>query len=279
MQNQYPFNSTAANVLHFFSLILLFYLGIGLMAWFFAESLIFQPPTPSYTNSEKIMQLKTPEGRQVAALYLRNPEAEFTILLSHGNAEDIGYLLPLLKEINALGFSVFAYDYRGYGLSSGKPSEQNTYQDVTVAYNYLVEKAGVLPSSIIAHGRSLGGAVAVDLATRKPVGGLIMESSFVTAYRVMTSIPLLPFDQYRNIEKIDKIDCPLLVIHGKQDRVIPFWHGESLFKKAQDPKQHLWVEQAGHNNLFNMAPIEYRNALTDFVRSIADRKASGQSKL
>jgi len=166
MQNQHPFNSTAANILHLFSLILLFYLGIGLMTWFFAESLIFQPPSPSYTNSKEIMQLKTPDGRQVAALYL---------------------------------FSVFAYEYRGYGLSSGTPSELNTYQDVTVAYNYLIEKAGVLPSSIIAHGRSLGGAVAVDLASRKQVGGLIMESSFVTAYRVMTSIPLFPFDQYRNI--------------------------------------------------------------------------------
>jgi fermentation-respiration switch protein FrsA (DUF1100 family) len=177
-------------------------------------------------------------------------------------------MYPILNEIKKMGFSVFAYDYRGYGTSSGRPSEQNAYRDIDAAYEYLIKEQNTAPGKIIALGQSLGGAMAADLASRKPVGGLILESTFVTAYRVLTKIPLLPFDQFENINKIKQVRCPVLVIHGKQDQVIPFWHGKKLFEQANEPKKSYWVERAGHNNLLEVAGPGYRQALQAFAELI-----------
>ena len=255
-------------VLTFVYLLALLYVCLGAFAWFFAESMIFQPQPPSYANSEQIIKIPAGSNDELAAIHLENPDADYTILFSHGNAEDIGHLLPLLRQIRRMGFSILAYDYRGYGQSSGRASEENSYEDINAAYNYLSSDLDINPQKIIAHGRSLGGAVAIDLASRKKVGGLIIESTFVTAYRVMTRIPLYPFDQYRNIAKIDQIDCPVLFMHGEKDRVIPFWHGKALFEEAKEPKMKLWIETAGHNDLFYEAGSEYQQALLNFTELI-----------
>ena len=118
--------------------------------------------------------------------------------------------------MRALGFSVFAYDYHGYGTSGGKATEQNAYEDIDAAYNYLTQVLKVPPDRIIAHGRSLGGAVAIDLASRKPLGGLVVESSFVSAFRVVTGYRIFPFDKFRNADKIRQVRCPVLIIHGRR---------------------------------------------------------------
>jgi fermentation-respiration switch protein FrsA (DUF1100 family) len=209
-------------------------------------------------------------------LQLNNPNATYTVLYSHGNAEDIGLLLPMLEDIKSMGFAVFAYDYRGYGTSLGTPSEENAYRDVDAAYNHLTSNLGVPSSRIIALGRSLGGAVAVDLAHRRQLGGLVIESSFITAYRVLTRVPLFPFDKFQSISKIAEVRCPVLVIHGQQDKVIPFWHGERLFQEANEPKLSFWVARAGHNDLFEAAGKRYGQALRDFVAIIKKGNKSGQ---
>ncbi|MDZ7715343.1 MAG: alpha/beta hydrolase [Balneolaceae bacterium] len=265
-------DSRLGSILTYVTLFLLLYVGFGAFAFFFADSLIFQPPPPSYPNGSNIITLNTSDNEQIAAVYLQHPDAEFTILFSHGNAEDIGLLMPLLKEIQEMGFSVLAYDYRGYGQSTGKASEANSYEDINTAYHYLVNEQGIKPQNIIAHGRSLGGALAIDLASQKTVGGLIVESSFITAYRVMTNIPIYPFDQYRNLSKIDQVECPVLFIHGKKDRVIPFWHGKALFDAANEPKEKLWVDNAGHNDLYYTASNKYRKAITDFLPLLKNNK-------
>jgi hypothetical protein len=254
--------------------IVLVYLGIFLFAYFYADKMIFQPQPSSYGDSRQIIKLESGDDATIAALYLPNPDARFTILYSHGNAEDIGQLLPMLEDIKGMGFSVFAYDYRGYGTSSGTPSEESAYKDQDAGYGYLVGNLGIPANRIITLGRSLGGAVAIDLAQRKQLGGLIIESSFVTAYRVLTRIPLFPFDKFTNISKIKDVRCPVLVIHGKQDEVIPLWHGERLFQGANQPKLSLWVEGAGHNNLFEVAGSRYGQVLRDFVTMIENTQMS-----
>lgn len=241
------------------------YLGTILYSCFVSETMIFQPQPSSYQNSDQIIKLDSGNGETVSAIYLRNPNAFYTILYSHGNAEDIGHLLPMLEDIKGMGFSLFAYDYRGYGTSLGVPSEKKVYEDEEAAYDYLVYSLGIPARRIIALGRSLGGAVAIDLAHKRQLGGLIIESSFVTAYRVLTRIPILPFDKFKNISKMKKVRCPVLVIHGKQDEVVPFWHGERLFEEANEPRLSFWVEGAGHNNLFEVAGSNYRKILRDFV--------------
>lgn len=247
---------------------ILVYTAMFLYAWLYSDRLIFRPRPSSYGDSDRVIKLAAGDGATVAAVYLRNPGARYTILYSHGNAEDIGELLPTIESLRDLGFSVFAYDYRGYGMSPGVPSEENVYHDEKMACDYLVKNAGVPEDRIIAFGRSLGGGAAVDLASKRPLGGLVVESSFVTAFRVVTHIPLFPFDKFRNISKIGRVHCPVLVMHGTSDEVIPFWHGQKLFEAANEPKLSLWVKGGAHSDLFEVAGDRYRQALRDFVALI-----------
>src|SRR5439155_21231421 len=137
----------------------------------------------------EIVKLISKDGKQISAIFLPNEKAKYTILYSHGNAEDIGDIRPMLDGLKNLGFSVFAYDYQGYGTSQGKPTESNAYADVLAAYEYLTTRLGISSERIISYGHSLGAALAVDLAARKPVAGVIIESAFTTAFRVVTRIP------------------------------------------------------------------------------------------
>lgn len=247
------------------------YLILAAFAYFFSDAMIFFPPRSSYQYDKKIIELKTADNENIAAVYLHNKTAKYTVLVSHGNAEDIGCILPFLNEWYKQNFSVFAYDYHGYGLSSGKPSEANTYLDIDAAYEYLTKSLHIAPENIIVYGRSVGAAVALDLAVRQPVGGLIMESPFVTAFRVMSRIPLLPFDKFNNIKKIRHIKCPVLVIHGTSDHIVPFWQGQKIYNAAPLPKQYYWVKNADHNNLFFVAGAEYWQAIDGFIKFVETR--------
>ena len=254
--------------------LVLSYVGLLLYGTMFAERMIFLPPVTEYRDTSSTVKLRSRDGVEISATYLPNPDATYTILFSHGNAEDLGTLAPELESMRALGFSVFAYDYHGYGTSGGKATEQNAYEDIDAAYNHLTQVLKVPPDRIIAHGRSLGGAVAIDLASRKPLGGLIIESSFVSAFRVVTGYRIFPFDKFRNLDKIEHVRCPVLVIHGRQDEVIPFWHGEQLFELANEPKTNFWVDGAGHNNLKLVAGADYVRALKGFIDSLAPTRSA-----
>jgi fermentation-respiration switch protein FrsA (DUF1100 family) len=226
--------------------------------------MIFLPPLPGYSATPEILKVPTNDGEDIAAIYLVNPASTYTLLLSHGNAEDLGSVHSLLPGLANLGFSVFAYDYRGYGLSQGRPSERHVYADIDGAYDYLTGKLGVAPDRIVAYGRSLGAGASVDLAARRPVGGVILESPFVTAFRVMTRVPLFPFDKFRNVDKIGRVRCPLLILHGEADEIVPFWHGRRLFDKAPGRKMFVAIPGAHHNDLMWVAGARYGQALRDF---------------
>jgi abhydrolase domain-containing protein 17 len=116
---------------------LFIYLALGIFAYFFSEHLIFQPQPTTYQDTPEILKLETPDRIQLSALYLPNPKATYTLLYSHGNAEDLGDIRPILEDLRKAGFSVFAYDFRGYGTSQGAPSEQKSYLDIETAYSYL----------------------------------------------------------------------------------------------------------------------------------------------
>lgn len=227
--------------------------------------MIFLPPSPGYKDDEKTIKIKTQDGETISAFYLPNEEAKYTLLISHGNAEDIGHMLPYLHELKSQGFSVFAYDYRGYGTSSGNPTEQSAYADISANYAYLTQTIGVPAERIIVMGSSLGAALAIDLAAREPVAGLIVESPFVTAFRVVTYVPLLPFDKFDNMGKISNVRCPILFVHGTHDRIVPIWHGRKLYEVATAPKQNFWVEGGGHNDLLWVAGNRYWQAIHAFV--------------
>jgi fermentation-respiration switch protein FrsA (DUF1100 family) len=243
------------------------YVSLVLFVYLFSGRMIFwgQSRQSSYRDGPEILKIKTKNGAEISALFLAAPNSEFTILYSHGNSEDIGDIRKVLETFRDKGFSVLAYDYRGYGTSGGRASEKNAYEDVEAVYEYLVGKLGCSPGQIIALGRSLGGAVAMHLACREKLAGLILESSFITAFSVVTYVPLLPFDKFRNIDKIKEVQCPILIIHGKDDRIVPFWHGKKLFEAANEPKLEFWVGGAGHNDLFWVADTRYWDIIREFT--------------
>jgi hypothetical protein len=241
------------------------YVLFGVAIYFLADRLMFHPETSSPWTTAPPLTIRTRDGVALPALYLSNPKATYTILFSHGNAEDIRDIAPRLEWIRQVGFSVFAYDYRGYGTGVGVPTEENAYADIDAAYDYLTTGLGVAPGRIVAYGRSIGGGPAVDLASRTPLAGLVLESTFVTAFRVRTRIPILPFDMFRNIDKIDRVQGPVLVMHGTDDEIIPAWHGRALFEKAKEPKLALWVEGAVHDDVAEAAGPHYAETLRRFA--------------
>jgi fermentation-respiration switch protein FrsA (DUF1100 family) len=228
--------------------IVLLYVALIAYAYFFSDSLMFQPHPSSYRDGKEILKVRTASGRKISAVYFPNVSARYTLLVSHGNAEDLGDDREWLQDLRRAGFSVFAFDYEGYGTSEGKPSEQALYEDEFAAYDYLALNLATPPDRILIYGRSVGGGPAIHLAARRPAAGLILQSAFVSAFRVLTRVPLLFFDKFPNSREIRHVHCPVLVMHGTADSVIAPWHGDELFRRANEPKQFFAIQGANHND-------------------------------
>jgi abhydrolase domain-containing protein 17 len=242
------------------------YAALAVLGWLVADRMIFLPPHPSYDAARlPVVHVETEDGARIAMLHLPNEDAEFTILYSHGNAEDLGHGLPTLEALRSLGYAVIGYDYRGYGASTGgAPSERTAYRDHEAVYRYATRTLGIEPRRIVLYGRSVGSGPATRLAAREPVGGLILESAFTSTYVVLTRVAFLPFDRFPNIRHIRDVRAPVLIIHGIRDEVIPFAHGQRLYAAAREPRRALWVEGAGHNDVALVAGARYDAALQEF---------------
>lgn len=248
--------------------VLFIYTFFALYVFFRADSMIFLPQPASYQDTEDVLKIPVAQTEQISAIYLSNPQSAYTVLYIHGNAEDLGDVRPVLDRLHSWGFSVFAYDYRGYGTSDGKPSEGNAYQDAYAAYAYLIQQLKIPPEQIIVYGRSVGGGSAAELAAQSPVAGLILESTFTSAFRVVAPFPLLPFDKFSNLDKLQKIHCPVLVMHGQADQTIPPQHGQLLYEAAPEPKMSLWVAEAGHDDFTWVAGERHQQALLSFQQLV-----------
>lgn len=246
------------------------YAALAAFAYFLSDRMIFQPPPPSYRADQlPITMIPGADGGSIATLYLPNPHAALTLLYAHGNAEDLGQVAPMLEELRRHGFAVLGFDYRGYGASTGGPTTASgATRDMESVYQHAVHTLGVQPSHLVLYGRSVGGGPASDVAARLPVGGLVLESTFTSTFVVMTRVPLLPFDRFPNLRHLRHVHVPILVMHGTDDRTIPIAHGRRLYEAASNPKQALWIEGAGHNDLALVAGQRYWNALTEFARMV-----------
>jgi fermentation-respiration switch protein FrsA (DUF1100 family) len=243
-----------------------------------SDGMIFiPPPDPTYKDTPDIIKLKTSDGTLISAFHLPNPATGYTVLYSHGSAEDIGDIKPILNKFYMMGLSSFGYDYHGYGTSQGEPSEAAAYQDIDAAYDYVTGELKVPPESIILYGYSMGSGPAVDLAARRPVGGLVLEGAFVSGMRAITGYRLLPFDVFNNIGKIGKVKVPVMVIHGIEDNVVSFSHGERLYLRANEPRTNLWVEGAGHFDLLPKAGLKYSKKLKSFIQGTTQSLEAGNT--
>ncbi len=242
------------------------YIALLLLAVFFSDRMIFLPHPASYADTPEIAKIPTPSGKKISAVYLHNPAATFTLLVSHGNAEDLGDDRFWLENLRHAGFSVFAYDYQGYGTSEGTASEKAAYEDEAAAYEYLARDLKTPPHRIIIFGRSVGTGPATYIAARRPAAGLVLQSPFVSAFRVLTRVPLLPFDKFPNYKNIPHVHCPVLIMHSHGDTVIPGWHAQKLFELAREPRQIFWAQNAGHNDMDQVDG--YLEALQNFSASL-----------
>lgn len=255
----------ARRVLTFLAVL---YTGLAIYAYFFTDRQIFLPHPASYRDTSDLIRLTSTSGTQISAVYLPNASARFTLLVSHGNAEDLGDLHGWLEQLRQAGFSIFAYDYQGYGLSGGTPSEKHVDDDELAAYDYLTKQLHTPASEIVVYGKSVGSGPAVYLAARRPVAGLILRSPILSAFRVVTRVPLLPFDKFPNYKEMGKVHCPVLIIHGTADQLVPVWHGQKLYDLAHQPKYSLWVEGADHNDLEDFATAKQIRTMQVFAESL-----------
>uniref|UniRef100_A0A2P2JEU7 Protein ABHD17B n=2 Tax=Rhizophora mucronata TaxID=61149 RepID=A0A2P2JEU7_RHIMU len=216
-----------------------------------------------------ILKLDTERGNQVVAVYFKNPAASLTILYSHGNAADLGQMYDLFNELSLhLRVNLMGYDYSGYGQSSGKPSEQNTYADIEAAYRCLEQKYGAKEEDIILYGQSVGSGPTLDLATRLPrLRAVVLHSPIASGLRVMYPVKRTYwFDIYKNIDKMPFVNCPVLVIHGTADDVVDCSHGKQLWELCKEKYEPLWIKGGNHGDL-ELYP-QYIKHLKKFISAI-----------
>ena len=250
-------------------LILRFVILLAVFVWLAGCAVNRQmfPRRRTYDTLSGLLKLPVGNGIEVAMLHFDNPDSKHTVLFNHGNYEDLGTLENFLADYSRKGFSVVCWDYRGYGASNGKPTEVDVCKDVQTVFDYIVNEFGVAPENIIVHGRSIGSGPACDVAINNKVGGLIIEAGFMSVFSTVLPWPGMPGDKFVNINKIGKVDCPVLIMHGMQDGTISFKHGQKLYEKAIEPKYCHWFDDAGHNDMLYYES-EYWRAIKDFKTQI-----------
>jgi fermentation-respiration switch protein FrsA (DUF1100 family) len=245
------------------------------------NSLVFYPDksladNPSNWNlSYKDVRFVTSDGEELHGWFFPLSGKTPVLLFCHGNAGNISHRIENVNLLVKRGISVFLFGYRGYGLSSGRPSEKGIYTDGMAAYDYLTDMEKVSPDRIAVFGRSLGGAVAIEVALQKKVRCIIIENTFTSIRDMSKTIfpwllfsPFLP-DHYDNSSKIADVSVPKLIVHSRNDEIVPFRMGEELFAAATGDKIFLPIDGAGHNDIYIIGGRAYLDAVTDFVSSHA----------
>jgi fermentation-respiration switch protein FrsA (DUF1100 family) len=258
------------------------YVLIVIILWLFQSHLVYFPrreveSTPDMAGMDfEGVFFQAADGIRLSGWHVPSDDSDDVLLFCHGNAGNISHRLESIGIFHRLGLNVFIFDYRGYGQSEGKPGEMATYLDAAAAWDYLVEERRIDPGRIIIFGRSLGGAVAAWLAKERSPRGLILESSF-------TSIPdmgaetypffpvrLLSRFEYNTREYVGEARCPVLIVHSRNDELVPIHHGREIYEAANDPKEFLEIE-GSHNDGFLISGERYREGLGRFISSLSRR--------
>ncbi|XP_054627918.1 alpha/beta hydrolase domain-containing protein 17C [Dunckerocampus dactyliophorus] len=215
----------------------------------------------------EVFSTRSSRGNRVGCMFVRSaPNGRYTLLFSHGNAVDLGQMCSFYIGLGSrINCNIFSYDYSGYGVSTGKPSESNLYADIEAAWQVLTNKYGVSPENIILYGQSIGTVPTIDLAARHECAAVILHSPLMSGLRVAfpATRKTYCFDAFPSIDKVSKVTSPVLVIHGTEDEVIDFSHGLAMFERCPRAVEPLWVEGAGHNDIELYA--QYLERLKRFI--------------
>ena len=268
--------------------VLLLAVGYALIAgcMFIAQdSLVYFPQmgrehvaTPaSYRLPYEDVSIATEDGEKLHAWWIPAPERRGSVVLFHGNAGNISHRLDYARMFSGLGYDTLLVDYRGYGRSTGSPSEEGTYRDAAASWRWLVDTKGIPANEITVFGESLGGAVACWLAERQKPRALVLASTFTSvpdlgaeAYRFLP-VRLLSRFKYDTRACVARVEAPVLVVHSARDDIIPYAHGRRLYDAAREPKAFLEIE-GGHNDGFVFTRPEWVKGLAEFLERHASSK-------
>ncbi len=259
------------------------YVAVVALVFVFQSRLVYFPETgdsagispQAYGLAYETAEIRTKDGETLHGWWMPAPAtgkpAAGIVLLFHGNAGTIAHRLDYAQMFNRLGYACLLVDYRGYGRSTGSPSEAGTYADASAAWDWLLRTRGAKPQDIVIAGESLGGAVASWLAVQHPPRALLLLSAFTSVPDLAAGIyPWLPVRlisrfSYDNVANLRKITAPVLIAHSRNDEIVPFAHGEALFAAAGEPKQFLEL-RGGHNEAFVFVRGEWVDAVDSFLK-------------
>ncbi len=247
--------------------------------YFFQEKFVYRPSTRIKVTPASVgmyyeeVALVASDGVRLTGWYLPLVGARGTVLFCHGNAGNISHLLAVAEDAHRLGLGILLFDYRGYGQSEGKPSEEGTHRDAEAAWNYLVQEAGLAPDQIAIIGRSLGGPIAARLARDKKPAALFLEETFTSIPELGRELyPIFPVGllaryKYPTLEYLKQVQCPVLVSHSRDDRFIVFAHGQRLYEAANQPKAFT-VMRGGHSSAFSEDAATYEAGVEAFLTEV-----------
>ena len=259
------------------------YGGFGLMLYLLQSKFLYCPVRTVCYSPEELgiafeeVFLMTSDKLRLHGWYIPAPDAKFTLLFCHGNGGNIMHRLDSIQLFYDIGLNCLIFDYRGYGRSEGKPTEQGTYLDAMAAYEWLTNEKYIKPEDIIMFGRSLGGTIAAQLAGKVEACALVVESAF-TSYvamgrKVYWYMPVRWFARYRydTMAFIKEVKCPVMIIHSADDEIVPFEFGQQLYTAANEPKEFLEIS-GGHEDGFVVSSEAYKAGWLNWLKFLEKRK-------
>lgn len=260
-----------SSALRLIRILLIAYAGLCVFSCTMADRMIFMPQQPTYTPSApNLITIEDEAGEKLKAFYFPPESGKPTVLYSHGNAEDIGTSIDLYQQWRSDGWGVLAYDYPGYGHSTGSPSESSTELAIAAAWNFLTLTESIPQHDIIVVGRSIGTGPSVWLAQHQDPRALVLISPFTSTFAVRSPAHyILPGNRFPNLKRLRKINTPLLIIHGEQDTLIPASHGRTLHQASPATnKRFVGIPDTGHNDL---GLIDIIIPIRSFVHELLDQ--------
>ena len=265
------------------AVLVIAYTVLALTLYFMQPGFLYRPVREiSYMPDELGLDFEnvffeSSDGLQLNGWYIPAENAQLTVLFCHGNGGNITHRLDTINILYNLGVNCFIFDYRGYGNSQGRPSEEGTYLDVRAAYDWLIREKKASPDNIIFFGRSLGGTIAAQLAAKVKPKGLIIESAFTSYVDLGRKFyPYMPVQwfatfSYKTIDYVRDVHCPVMIIHSRNDDLIPFEFGLELYEAANDPKTFTEIS-GGHNDGFLVSSEIYKKAWQKWLKFLKDYK-------
>ena len=273
----------------FVGVLLFTYLALAAVLYIMQPKFLYSPERDVYGTPDELgldfedVVFKSADGLDLSGWYIPAKNSKHTILFCHGNGGNMAHRLDSINIFHNLRLNCFIFDYRGYGHSLGKPGEEGTYTDAMAAYKWLIEEKKIPAKNIIIFGRSLGGSIAAQLASKVEAGALIVESAFTSYVDIGKEYyPYMPVRWfarfgYKTIDYIKEVRCPVMLIYSRNDEIVPYKFGLELYEAANEPKEFIEIF-GGHNDCFLASGEIYTEVWGKWLKFLKERKSQSAQK-